>query len=219
MNKVVLSKPVLICLYGYPGAGKSHISRNLSDVLHIAHVSADRIRSELFQNPHYDTQENAVVTHMMNYMTEEFLNSGVSVVYDANALRLAQRRKLKELAKRHKAEFLLVWLQIDQDSALYRVQNRDRRTFEGKYAQPHTRESFMQQIINMQNPQGEQYMVISGKHTFATQKGAVINRLYQMGLVSSEQVQQNVAMPELINLVPNPLAGRVDFTRRNISIR
>jgi hypothetical protein len=71
----------------------------------------------------------------------------------------------------------------------------------------------------MQNPQGEGYLVISGKHTFTTQKGAVISKLYQMGLVSSEQVQHNVAKPELINLVPNPLAGRVDMSRRNISIR
>lgn len=218
MNKVVLSKPVLICLYGYPGAGKTHLSKNLSDSLHIAHVSSDRIRSELFQSPRYDAQENAVVTHLMNYMAEEFLASGVSVVYDTNALRLAQRRNLKELAKKHKAEFLLVWLQIDQETALYRVQNRDRRTSESKYAQPHTRESFMQHVINMQNPQSEDYMVISGKHTYSTQKSSIINKLYQMGLVSSEQVQHNVAKPELINLVPNPLSGRVDFSRRNISI-
>jgi hypothetical protein len=71
----------------------------------------------------------------------------------------------------------------------------------------------------MQNPQAEEYLVISGKHSFTTQKGAIINRLYQTGLISSENVQGNVTKPELVNLVPNPHTGRVDFSRRNITIR
>ncbi|MDB5161286.1 MAG: hypothetical protein JWO96_666 [Candidatus Saccharibacteria bacterium] len=219
MNKVALSKPVLICVYGFPGSGKSYVARHLNDVLEIAHVNADRIRSELFQTPRYDAQENSVVSHLMNYMTEEFLSAGVSVIYDANALRLAQRRKLRETAKKHKAEFMLVWIQIDPDSAFNRLENRDRRTSDDKFSQPHTQASFNSHIGGMQNPQGEDYLVISGKHTFTTQKGAIINKLYQMGLASSQQVQSNVAKPELINLVPNPLAGRVDLSRRNISIR
>jgi len=60
--------------------------------------------------------------------------------------------------------------------------------------------------------------VISGKHTFSTQKSLIINRLYQLGLLGSDDVQHKVTKPELINLVPNPQAGRVDFTRRNITI-
>jgi predicted kinase len=219
MSKVALAKPVLICLYGYPGAGKSYVSRHLAESVEIAHINSDRIRGELFDNPRYDAQENAVINHLMTYMTEEFLGAGVSVIYDSNAMRVAQRRKLKELAKKHKADFILIWLQIDAESALYRTQNRDRRTSDDRFAQPHNNESFRTYLSGMQNPSSEDYIVISGKHTFITQKGAVINRLYQMGLINSDQVQHNVAKPELINLVPNPMAGRVDLSRRNISIR
>lgn len=219
MNKVVLAKPTLICLYGYPGAGKTYVARNLIDSLQVAHVNADRIRAELFQTPRYDAQENAVVSHLMNYMTEELLSAGVSVIYDTNLLRLAQRRRLREMAARFKVSYLLIWIQIDPESALYRTQNRDRRTYIDKYAQPHTPASFNATVGAMQNPQSEEYLVISGKHNFTTQKSAIINRLYQMGLATSDQVQHNVAKPELINLVPNPLAGRVNFSRRNISIR
>jgi adenylylsulfate kinase-like enzyme len=60
-HKITLTKPVLICLYGFPGSGKSYVSRNLNEVVQIAHVSGDRIRSELFENPRYDAQENAIV--------------------------------------------------------------------------------------------------------------------------------------------------------------
>jgi predicted kinase len=219
MSKVILSKPILICLYGFPGSGKSYISRNLAEHMQIAHVSADRIRNELFEQPRYDTQENAIINHLMTYMTEEFLNAGVSVVFDANALRTAQRRNLKNLATRYHAEYLLIWLQIDPDSAFARTQSRDRRTTDDKYAQPQDPSSFERLLSGMQNPQGEEYLVISGKHNFSTQKNAVMSRLYQLGLVSADAIQHNVTRPALVNLVPNLHAGRVDLSRRNITIK
>jgi len=219
MNKVELTKPVLMCLYGYPGAGKTYVARNLAGIVQFAHLNADRLRSELFQSPRFDAQENAIVGHLMNFMCEEFLQAGVSVIYDGNVGRAAQRRTLREAARRHKAEYLLIWLQIDSESAYYRTQNRDKRTLDDKYAQNQTPESFANQLQAMQNPQGEDYLVISGKHSFVTQKNAIISRLYQMGLISSDNVQHQVAKPELINLVPNPHNGRVDLSRRNITIR
>lgn len=218
MAKIELSKPTLVCLYGFPGSGKSYVARNLASAIQMANVSSDRIRSELFASPRYDPQENAIVTHLMDYMSEEFLSAGVSLVYDTNAIRSAQRRKLRELARRHHAQYLLIWLQIDMDSAYARTQERDRRTSDDKYAEPQTRSTFDQLLKGMQNPEGEDYLVISGKHTFATQKSAVVSRLYQMGLVGSDTVLTSIAKPELVNLVPNPRAGRVDLSRRNITI-
>lgn len=218
MAKIILSKPVLICLYGFPGAGKSYVARNLSEDIQMAHVSADRIRNELFESPRFDKQENAIVSHLMNYMTEEFVSAGVSVVYDINALRSAQRRALRELARQHRAAYLLVWIQVDQETAYNRTQNRDRRTSDDKFAEPQSASTFERQMAGMQNPDGEDYVVISGKHTYATQKTAIINRLYQMGLISSDAVQHSITKPELVNLIPNPRASRVDMSRRSINI-
>ncbi|HCM51825.1 TPA: hypothetical protein DIS56_01685 [Candidatus Saccharibacteria bacterium] len=218
MTKIQLNKPILICLYGFPGSGKSFFARNLANYVQIAHLDADRIRGELFKTPRFDAQENAVIFHLMNYLAETLLSAGVSVIYDANALRIGQRHRLRQLAAHHRADYLLVWLQIDTDSAYVRTQRRDRRTYDDKFAQPHVKESFTRQLSNMQNPGDEQYLVVSGKHAFVTQKSALMNRLYQMGLISSETVQKNVAKPELVNLVPNPTGGRVDLSRRNISI-
>lgn len=218
MPKIILSKPALICLYGYPGSGKTYVARNLANEIQLAQVAADRIRNELFQSPRYDAQENAIVTHLMDYMSEEFLSAGVSLVYDTNALRVAQRRRLREMARKHKAEYVLIWIQVDLDTAFARTQDRDRRTTDDKYAEPQTRSTFERQMSGMQNPQGEDYLVISGKHTFSTQKNLIINRLYQLGSLGTDAVRHSVAKPGLINLIPNPNSGRVDFSRRNITI-
>ncbi len=218
MPKTTLNKPVLFSMYGYPGAGKTYLARNLEHDLFVARISADHIRHELFSKPRYDAQENNVVTHLMNYITGEFLNTGVSVIYDINAMRPGQRRQLRELARSHKAEYMFIWLQIDPENAFLRTQRRDRRTLDDKYSEDQSKNSFERQMALMQNPENEDYVVISGKHTYSSQKNAILNKLFQSGLVSAGTVQGHVAKPGLVNLVPNLHAGRVDMNRRNISI-
>jgi predicted kinase len=219
MHKIVVTKPVVIMLYGFPGAGKTHFADELSKAMSAAHVQGDRIRYELFEKPKYDKQENEVVTHLMEYMAEEFLTAGVSVIFDTNAHRLVQRRAVRDIARKARAQPLLIWLQIDQDSAFNRTSKRDRRRNNDKYAQPYTEASFKQFLGTMQNPRNEEYMVISGKHTFNTQLGAVMKKLYEMGVVTAENYSSNVAKPALVNLIPNSAGGRVDMDRRNIVIR
>ena len=220
MSKVTSTKPIFVMMYGYPGAGKTHFARQLSETLNAAHVHGDRIRGELFTEPRYDKQENELVNHLMLYMTEEFLNAGVSVVFDANASRLTQRRELRNIARRTKSESLLVWLQIDAESAYARLGTRDRRKSDDKYAAPYTRESFTKFIQTMQNPKNEDYVVVSGKHTYNTQRSAVIKKLYELGAIAIDNASSGVVKPGLVNLVPNQLrGGRVDNTRRNILIR
>src|SRR5436309_3352136 len=133
MVKIVPSKPLFIMLYGFPGSGKSYFARQLCDNLAAVHVHDDRIRSELFENPNHSKQENHIVTSLMNYMTGEFLNAGVSVVYDTNVFRSASRRALRNMATKAGAETVLVWLQIDPESAFTRVSRRDRRKADDRY--------------------------------------------------------------------------------------
>lgn len=220
MSKVIPNKPLLILLYGYPGAGKTYFARQLCDKLQAAHAQGERIRGELFDPPRHDKEENEVITHLMDYMTGEFLNAGMSVVYDHNAMRLSQRRALRELARRAHVQTVLVWFQIDADSAYLRAAKRDRRRADDKYAAALDRPAFDRLASAMQNPSNEEYVVISGKHSFETQLSAFMKRLAELGAISMQDpVAKTLVKPGLVNLVPNPAAGRVDLTRRNIVIR
>src|SRR5205809_7002536 len=133
MAKIIPAKPFLLMLYGFPGSGKTYFARQLSENMQVAHLQADRIRSELFEEPRHDRRENEIVAQLMNYMAEEFLAAGVSVIYDTNAMRARQRHDLRALARRGGAKSLVVWFQMDQDTAFLRNVKRDRRRADDKY--------------------------------------------------------------------------------------
>lgn len=218
MAKIYPKKPFLLLFYGYPGAGKTYFARQFCSNVQAAHLQSDRIRGELFENPRYDKQENDVVTQLMNYMTEEFLSAGLSVAYDVNAMRTKQRRALYSMAYACHAVPLLVWFQMDQDTAFARNVKRDRRRADDKYAAALDRTSFESIVASMQNPvSGEDYVVVSGKHLFKMQQSAVLSKLRTIGVLSNGDSSSRVIKPGLVNLVPKN-QSRFDG-RRNISIR
>jgi predicted kinase len=219
MAKLNFTKPVLILLYGYPGAGKTYFSRQLVDEVNIAHLQADRIRVEMFENPTYTQQEDAVVQRIMNYLTEELLSAGLSVVYDTNALRQNQRRGLRQIAKQSKATEVIVWFQIDVESAFTRVANRDRRQSDSKYTMPLDRTTYDSILQYMQNPtNSEDYIVVSGKQYFKTQFATLSKKLRDINAVDPTDKNGTIVKPGLVNLIPSS-SLRSTISRRNIFIR
>lgn len=217
MAKLVLTKPTLFILYGFPGAGKTHLANNLRESVQAAHVNSDRIRYQLFEEPRYDKAENEIVDQLMEYMTGEFLDAGVSVIFDTNAIKKGQRRILRDIARKKKSEHLLIWLQIDPDSAFMRVSQRDRRKIENKGAQVLDRPLFDNITARMQHPgHDEEYMVLSGKHSYLMQRSSIVKKLYDKKLIQTDSVPKNVVKPGLVNLVP---INHTDDIRRNINIR
>lgn len=215
MSKIVSNKPFLLMFYGLPGSGKTYFARQFVEKVQAAHLQADRIRHELFQQPRYDREENAVVAQIMDYMAGEFLQAGVSVVYDVGALRTQQRRNLRDLARQAGAESVLIWQQIDQDGAMSRVLRRDRRKSDDRYALQPDRELFGRLAQAMQNPaQGEEYVVMSGKHVFPTQLSTILRYLGTKGIISGGP-NAPVVKPGLVNLVPTPQPLRTELPGGN----
>lgn len=220
MVKIKPTQPVLILLYGFPGAGKTYFARQFNEVFEAAHLEQDRIRHQLFEHPKYTKQENFALNRIMEYMTSEFLNAGISVIYDMNALRTSQRRALRELARTHKAATLIVWFQVDADTAFVRNHKRDRRKHDDRYAVGYDVEAFKQLASYMQHPEPtEDFVVVSGKHTFAGQLSSTLKKLADMQVVKTSLVSARLIKPDLVNLVPQVVQPSNKTHRRNIVLR
>jgi hypothetical protein len=142
-------------------------------------------------------------------------------MFDTGMNKAAERKTLREIARKHQADTLLVWLQVDQDTARLRARSmkKDTKTL-SDIRNVMSNEAFDDAIQNFQAPNNEDYVVISGKHTFESQKPIIMRRLREMGLINDDMLKPHVPMPEMVNLAAQAKinAGRVDYNRRNISI-
>lgn len=213
-------QPVLVLLYGFPGAGKTYFARQFTESVHAAHLEQDRIRHELFGQPRFTKQENTALNRIMEYMASEFLSAGISVVYDMNSMRLSQRKNLREMARLNKAQTIVVWFQVDPDTAFIRNQKRDRRKADDHYAVGYDVEAFRQIAAYMQQPEHvEDTIVVSGKHSFSSQLSSAIKKLSDMGVIKASSAAHKMIKPELVNLVPSVNARNQIQSRRNIVLR
>jgi len=219
-GKLIPSKPFLLLLYGYPGSGKTLFARQLADELdNTVHLNADKLKHDLSQEISGESQYSSnIFKTVQKYMAEEYLSSGISVILDTPVTKKTQRRTFRNLAISHKSVPLLVWIQIDPESSFNRTKKRDRRKNEDKFASEYSQEQF-QNILNIsQNPDNEDFVVISGKHTYKSQRVAILKKLYELKVIKLDESIKSIVKPELVNLVPK-FHARGDILRRNISIR
>ena len=215
--KIQPVKPSVIILYGYPGSGKTTFAKYLSEEIQYAHLDADRLLKEVMKDAK-DLEEKDIAS-MMTYLANEFIKARVGVIFDLDLPKEADRQRIKMFAKKHKLKHMVVWVQIDSETAEHRSTTRDKRKNEDKFAKHYTEQDFRQFIGKMQNPLDEDLIVISGKHNFNAQKSVVIKKLLQKGVIKSEDLGNSIVKPELMSLVPKPtLSGSIQHERRNISI-
>ncbi len=221
MSKSKMARPTLVMLMGYPGSGKSYTANNLASLLGMAHISSDKIREKLFPKPTYTPAEHRTVVQIMLLMAEQFLEIGESIVFDISLNRLGERRAMREMVKKRGATPFLLWLQIDRESAKARAQTKDKRRAEDKYTAKLSTTVFNSYVMAFQPPQNEDYLVVSGKHTFASQKGSILRKMRELGLIDDETLRPHIAKPEMMNLAAKARAeaGLADYTRRDITVR
>lgn len=203
MQSVRLKKPMVFLMLGYPGAGKTYFARQFAKHTGAVHLSSDRIRFELFEEPQFSEAENDVVNRLLYYMFDEVVATGGSVVFDANNNRRSQRKELADKARKQGAEICLVWVQTDLETSARRAANRDRRNPDDKYSYAVTSEAFDRSRKNLTKPKYEDYVVVSGKHVFRNQLHAVLKKLNDMQVLVISNANPRVA-----------LGGRVNRQRR-----
>ena len=162
MKSLQLSRPYLLLAIGIPGAGKSTFASKFAGTFNTPFVDYAELASLVNDEKTF---------HMVaKYVMGQLLLTKQTIVLDGRGDRIADRRQFIETAHKHGYTPLIIWVQTEPSTA-------EQRVAKGKSAKM-TTEQFDKGVLNFQNPtKNEPVLVISGKHTYASQARAVLKRL------------------------------------------
>lgn len=159
-----MQEKTLYLMVGYPGSGKTTISRIIHEHTGAVHLWADHERSQMFPSPTHDHRENILLYAALNDRTRDLLRDGKSVIFDTNFNFYKDRKKLRRLAAREGARTVVVWVQTPMSLARERAtklsHGQETRIW-GNMPVEH----FNRIAGNLQEPLPEEHpVIISGEH-------------------------------------------------------
>jgi gluconate kinase len=184
MKSLQLEKPHAIVVIGIQGSGKSFFAEKFAETF-----SAPYIDDRQFVK---FTHNSAVSKKIANTMLSEILKTSKSLVYESNISK-TERIELARKLKRAGYTMLLVWVQTDTNTAM----NRARKT------QNITAAEYKENLKKFSAPaEIEQALVISGKHTFASQAKTVLKKITNTNRPPVLHSERNtVSAPHRSNIV------------------
>lgn len=116
-----MDQPVLYLMLGYPGAGKTTVSRKIAELTGAVHLWADHERRAMFQEPTHSKAESDKLYAHLNRRTDELLSRGKSVIFDTSFNHFTDREYLRTIAAKHGARTVLLWLSTPRHTAQARA--------------------------------------------------------------------------------------------------
>ncbi|MCX6728663.1 MAG: ATP-binding protein [Candidatus Saccharibacteria bacterium] len=167
-------KPHLIIMIGIPSSGKSFFAEHFAETFKAPIVSYDILRKEFFKEPTFSTDEDDMIRKVSNYILSEFLKTKKTVIFEGQTNLRAERFEIAKGARSAGYEPLFIWVQTETMTARKRATkaNHDKPAL--------TDDEFDAKLKKFNSPnKNEQFIVISGKHTYASQLKIVLKHLIQ----------------------------------------
>lgn len=160
MKSLSLNNPHAIIMVGVPGSGKSFFAEKFSHTFGMPRVDIEALLR-------YTTNES-IADELLLHVLSEIAKTHTSLLVEAEASSRARRTELAKFFKSKGYETLFVWVQTDNETA-------KQRTLKSRGVQP---EYFSAAMKKFSAPHpSEKPLVISGKHTYASQAKIVLKRL------------------------------------------
>lgn len=190
MKSLSLSQPHLIVMVGIPGSGKTFFAEKFAQTFRTPYVSHAVNLSF--------TGDDDTAYDIALYQLGELLKTQQSILVEGVAETRTERAELAKKARKAGYETLFVWVQTDPVTAKNRLTK-------GKTAVM-SAEEYDHQVKRFTPPSAVEHpVVISGKHTYATQAKVILKKL------SAPRAE--------ISVHTTPLTRPASQTRRNITIR
>lgn len=170
MKPLSSNKPHMIVVVGIPGSGKSFFAEHFAATFKAPLISYDRLRTELTT----DCDDNVIAGNIANYLLEEVLKTGRTVVYDGQTDLRTERALVAKKSRDSGYEPLFIWVQTESVTAKKRATkpNPDKTNL--------SIEQFDIKFRRFSPPhQTEKAIVISGKHTYNSQLKIVLKHLVE----------------------------------------
>jgi predicted kinase len=193
MKSLSPAKPHIIAVVGLPGSGKTFFAEKFSETFHAPYVDKEKLRNLT----NLDDQALDVV---MDYQVDELLKTHQSLIIEGRSDTRTERAELNKKARKAGYETLFVWVQTDPAAAKSRAfktaKERGMPLNDNDY--DHRTKRFAPPLAS------EKPIVISGRHTYASQAKVVLQRL-------------SAPRAELSTQTNTPT--RLEPSRRNITVR
>jgi predicted kinase len=162
MKHLSLTKPHLIIMVGIPGSGKSFFAEKFANTFGSPYICDKKIAS-LVQGK---------IDAVVQLQLDELLKTKQSIIFDGSSDTRVERMALTKKARTAGYESLLIWVQTDQATAKARV-TQDKKGSASLSVDEYDRRRKRFTPPNVT----EKPLVISGKHTYASQAKVVLKKL------------------------------------------
>lgn len=176
MKSLSLTTPRVIFVVGKPGVGKTQFASKFAETFNAPFVESDQIRGIMTQDPEYSQQEQVAVNRLVMLQMSELFKTGKTFVVEASTEAKVDRQNFTKWVRKHEYEPLVVWVQTDEDTAHDRATRASRINKDKIFIVPEQR---YESLTKRFTPPGdeERPVVISGKHTYASQVRSILRRL------------------------------------------
>lgn len=172
-----LSKPHMLVVVGIPGSGKSFFASHFSDLF-----SAPCIDYSLFRSAASPDRADELADNMLR----QVMKTKQTLVIDGRGDTLVDRYELIKIAVKNNYNMLFIWVQTEPATAEHRAVSSKTATLSA--------DEFIKRCNEFENlKEGEPYLVISGKHTYASQSRSVLKKLAS---------PRNIALTEILRRLP-----------------
>lgn len=160
MKSLQLDAPHAVIVIGIRGSGKTFFARKFADMFSAPFIE----EAELFRlTGSIGTTDALIELHL-----SELIKTKKTIILEIEASARTRRQELARMFKKAGYTTLFVWVQVDTDTALARSQKSSNIS-------PDVHARDVQRFTALKAP--EPYIVISGKHTYATQAKIVLKKL------------------------------------------
>jgi predicted kinase len=170
MKSLQLTKPHIIVVVGIPGSGKTFFAEQFSKTFSAPFLNHATVASL--------TSDSDSARRVWEYTLDQILMTKQTVLLETATTTRLERRNLSAFARTKGYQILFVWVQTEPLTA-------EARATKGVPGQKSNNQLISSSEFESETKRfeplgaGEQYMVISGKHTYASQARNVLKKLVE----------------------------------------